>query len=143
MLRMAQVEPGDLVLDLGAGDGRVPILAAKECGAQGIGVEIDPLRCLMANTAIRLAGLSDKAHVYHGNMFSFDCSPADVVVLYLLQGTNQKIKSKLLAELKPGTRVISHSFSMSGWVPIALDDRRGIFLYEIGRTGEGVRTEFM
>jgi SAM-dependent methyltransferase len=143
MLQIAEVNPGDLVLDLGAGDGRVVILAAKAFGARGMGVEIDPLRCLIANAAIAVLGLRKRAHVFHGNMFSFDTSAADVVVLYLLQGTNQRIKEKLQRELRPGARVVSHTFSMSDWTPTVLDDRRGIFLYEIGRTSGDVWTEFL
>jgi protein-L-isoaspartate O-methyltransferase len=143
MLQMADVKPGEAVVDMGAGDGRVVIVAAREFGATARGVEIDPLRCLLANTAIVLLGLRNRAHVYHGNMFSFDVSGADVIVLYLLQGTNQRIKQKLLQELRPGVRVVSHTFSMSGWAPVALDDRRGIFVYEMGKTGADVRTRFM
>ena len=143
LLEIADVKPGDLVLDLGAGDGRVVIFAAKAFGARGIGIEIDPLRCLVANTAIALLGLRKKARVFHGNMFSFDVSAADVVVLYLLQGTNQKIKEKLARELRPGARVVSHTFSMTGWTPVVLDDRHRIFLYEIGRTSGDVRTKLM
>jgi threonine/homoserine/homoserine lactone efflux protein/phospholipid N-methyltransferase len=143
MLEMAGVKPGEVVIDLGAGDGRIVVIAARSYGASAIGVEIDPLRCLVANAAITLLGLRQHAHVHLGDMFTFDTSVGDVVVLYLLQGTNQRIKDKLIRELRPGARVVSHTFSMTGWVPVALDDRRGIFVYEIGRIGEDVRTEFV
>jgi tRNA G37 N-methylase Trm5 len=143
MLRMAEVKPGEVVVDMGAGDGRIDILAAREFGAKSVGVEIDPLRCLLASVAIALLGLRRRARVHHGNMFTFDVSEADVVVLYLLQGTNQRIKGKLTRELHPGARVVSHAFWMSGWVPSALDDRREIFVHEVGRTGQEVRTRFV
>jgi tRNA G37 N-methylase Trm5 len=143
MLQMAGVKPGEVVVDLGAGDGRLVVIAAREFGATGIGVEIDPLRCLLANAVIALFGVRERARVHHGNMYSFDVSEADVVVLYLLQGTNQRIKNRLSEELRPGVRVVSHTFSVSGWVPFALDDRRGIFAYEVGKTGGDIRTRFM
>jgi ribosomal protein L11 methylase PrmA len=143
MLQMARVASGERVIDMGAGDGRVVVLAAREFGARAVGVEIDPLRCLIGNLAIGLLGLRKQAHIHRGNLFSFNVSEADVVVLYLLQDTNQRIKDKLRRELRPGSRVVSHTFSMSGWIPTVLDDRRGIFLYEIGKTGDDVRTVFV
>jgi SAM-dependent methyltransferase len=143
MLRMADVKPGELVVDLGAGDGRVVILAALRFGARAIGVEIDPLRCVLANALIAIMGLRGRAKVVHGDMYRFDVSQADVVVVYLLQGTNQRLRDRLGSRLRAGSRVVSHSFSMSGWSPMALDDRRGIFLYEIGNTGQDVWTRFV
>lgn len=143
MLSMAEVKPGQQVVDLGAGDGRVVILAAKLFGAQAVGVEIDPLRCLMANALIRVRGLHRQAHVYHGNLFDFDLTQADVVVLYLWQSTNQKLKARIDEQLRPGAKVVSHSFSMSGWTPVALDDTKGIFMYEIGNVAADVPTKFV
>jgi SAM-dependent methyltransferase len=142
MLRLADVQPGQTVVDLGAGDGRIVILAARRFGAQAVGVEIDPLRCLIANALIVLLGLRGRAQVVHGNMFSYDLAQADVVTLYLLQGTNQRIQSRLAAQLRPGARVVSHAFSFSGWTPVAIDERRRLFLYEIGNT-DPVRTQFV
>jgi len=81
--------------------------------------------------------------VYYGNMFSFDVSGADVFVLCLLQGTNQQIKDKLKQELRPGVRVVSHTFFMPGWAPVAPDDRRWILVHEIRMTDPEVRTRFM
>jgi hypothetical protein len=143
MLKMAGVKSGETGIDMGAGDDRVVMVAARSFGARAIGVEIDPLRCLLANLAIALLGLRGKAHVFHENMFGFDTSGADVVVLSLLQGTNQRVNDKLLKELRPGTRGVSHTFSMTGWTPVGLDDHHGIFLYEVGRTGGDVRTRFV
>lgn len=114
------------------------ILGARRFGAQAVGVEIDPVRCLIGNALIALFGVRGRARVVHGNLFEFDVSQADVVTLYLLQGTNQRIMPLLQEKLRPGARVISHSFSFSGWTPIAIDERDRLFLYEIGRTGKEV-----
>jgi ribosomal protein L11 methylase PrmA len=143
MLRMADLQPGQRLVDLGAGDGRIVILAARRFKARAVGVEIDPLRCLIANALIALFGVRSRARVVHGNMFEFDLSQADVVTMYLLQGTNQRIKPRLLEQLPPGARVISHSFSFAGWTPVAIDERRRLFLYEIGNTGAHAQTTFV
>lgn len=125
-----------------AGDGRVVILATKSLGGRAIGVEIDPVWRFIANLAIALLGLRKTAYVRRENMYWFDVRAADVVVLDLLQGTNQRLEDKLVRELWPGARLVSHSFSLSGSSPVALDDRRGIFLYEVGRAGPDVWTRF-
>lgn len=143
MLEMAEVKPGQKVVDLGAGDGRIVIAAASLFGARAVGVEIDPLRCLIANMVIHLLGLQSRAHVYHANMVGFDLSDADVVTMYLLQGTNQKMKAWVSEQMRPGAKVVSHSFSMEGWIPAVLDDSRDIFLYEIGNVGADVWTRFV
>jgi SAM-dependent methyltransferase len=143
MLRLADVQPGQTVVDLGAGDGRIVIRAARRFGARAIGVEIDPLRCAIANGVIRLMGLRLQARVEYGNMFGFDLGQADVVMLYLLQGTNQRIKSLLDEQLRPGAKVVSHVFSLTGWAPVAIDEDRRLFVYEIGNTGSDVQTRFL
>jgi cyclopropane fatty-acyl-phospholipid synthase-like methyltransferase len=143
MLDMAEVKPGEQVVDFGAGDGRIVRLAAKAFGAEALGVEIDPLRCLIANALIRMMGLRDRARVMWGNMNDFDLSGADVVTLFLLQGTNQKLRARLAEGLKEDARVVSHTFSMTDWTPIAIDDRRKIFLYQIGNIGPDPRTIFI
>lgn len=142
MLELADVQPGQKVVDLGAGDGRIVILAAKNFGAKAVGVEIDPTRWLIANLRIWQRGLQKNARICLGDMRDFNVSGADVVTLYLLQGTNQKLKERFQRELKPGAKVVSHCFSMSGWTPVILDDRNGIFVYEIGNTGENAITKF-
>jgi precorrin-6B methylase 2 len=135
MLSMAALQPGQVLVDLGAGDGRIVMTAARQFKAQAIGVEIDPIRCAIANGLIVLTGLRGKARVICGNISSYDCRDADVVTLYLLQNTNQKLKEQLSQQLKPGAKVVSHTFSMEGWASIAIDDDKGIFVYEIGNTG--------
>jgi SAM-dependent methyltransferase len=136
MLELAEVKPGQTVIDLGAGDGRMVILAARKFKARAIGVEIDPTRWMIANFWILLMGLRGKAEVRLGDMRRFPVAGADVVSLCLLQGTNQRLKETLGRSLRPGAKVVSHSFSMSGWTPAAIDTRYGIFVYEIGRIGE-------
>ena len=142
MLRMAEARPGQTVIDLGAGDGRLVILAARKYKAIARGVEIDPLRALAANLGIRMLGLRRMAQVQWGNLHRFNLADADVVALNLMQGTNQKVKDRLERNLRPGARVVSHRYSISGWTPVALDDRRGIFVYEIGKTSGEINTKF-
>jgi precorrin-6B methylase 2 len=142
MLSLAALQPGEMLVDLGAGDGRIVMAAARAFGAKAVGVEIDPVRCAIANGLIRLAGLRGKARVVWANMYGYDCSDADVVTVYLLQGTNQKLKAQL-GRLRSGARVVSHTFSVEGWVPSIIDERNGIFVYEVGRTGDGVETRFV
>jgi SAM-dependent methyltransferase len=141
MLALGGVGPGKTVVDLGAGDGRIVIRAARRFGACAIGVEIDPLRCALANAAIWVRGLRSRARVIYGNIFYQDLSQADVITLYLLQATNQQLKPHLESKLRPGTRVVSHCFSFEGWTPIAIDEGRQLFVYEIGRVGPEVQTE--
>ncbi|MBN1439307.1 MAG: class I SAM-dependent methyltransferase [Anaerolineales bacterium] len=143
MLELAELKPGQMVIDLGAGDGRIVVLAARTFQAKAVGVEIDPIRWVIANLWILLLGLRGKAQVRLGNMRRFPVAGADVVTLYLLQGTNQRLQKELAGSLKPGARVVSHMFSMSGWTPTVIDERHGIFVYEIGRTGEGTETKML
>ena len=143
MLRLACVQPGEEVVDLGAGDGRIVIRAASQFGARAIGVEIDPIRWLIANALIRLRGVADTARVVYGNMFEQDLMGADVVVLYLLQGTNQRLQSHLANQLRPGARIVSHTFSFDGWTPTVIDEDKRLFVYEVGNLGPEVQTRFI
>ncbi len=140
MLALAEVKPGQTVVDLGAGDGRVVILAARKYRARAVGVEIDPLRWIIANALILALGLRGRASVRLGDLRRFPLEGADVVTLFLMQGTNQTIKESLARALRPGAKVVSHLFSMSGWTPVAIDERHALFVYEIGNTGEDAQT---
>jgi SAM-dependent methyltransferase len=129
MLEMARVTAKDLVYDLGCGDGRIVITAAKRYGARGVGVDIDPARIREANANGKAAGLGGKVKFILGDLFETDISPATVVTLYLLTSLNLKLKPKLLADLRPGTRVVSHAFDMGDWKPEQEDYVEGSNVY--------------
>jgi len=102
---------------LGCGDGRIVITAANDYGATGIGVDLNPERIEEANTNAAAAKVEDKVAFYEEDLFNFDFSKADVLTLYLLPDVNLKLKPKILSEMKPGTRVVSHAFDMGDWEP--------------------------
>ena len=112
MLKLAKVGPNDVVYDLGSGDGRIPITAAKTYGARGVGIDIDPQRIREANENLKTAGVGDKVKFLNQDLFTTPIGEATVVTLYLLPSLNLKLLPKLNAELKPGTRVVSHAFDM-------------------------------
>jgi protein-L-isoaspartate O-methyltransferase len=114
MLEIAKVGPNDYVIDLGSGDGRIVITAAKKYGASGFGVEIDPQLVARANANARAAGVSDRARFYKRDLFATDLSKATVVTIYLLTRATMKLQSRLF-DLKPGTRIVSHAGSMGEW----------------------------
>jgi SAM-dependent methyltransferase len=117
MMKMAGVTKNDVVYDLGSGDGRIVIIAAKEFGAKGVGVEIDPELIKESNENARLASVSDRVNFIQKDLFQADLSEATVVTLYLLPEVMQQLQPKLVGELKPGTRIISHQFDMKEWKP--------------------------
>jgi len=119
MLKMASVSPQDLVFDLGAGDGKIAIAAARDFGARAVGVEYNPDMAKLAACYARAEGVSDRAQIIQGDIFETDFSKATVVTLYLLPELNMRLRPMLL-KMKPGTRVVSHSFLMEDWEP---DDR--------------------
>lgn len=122
MLTLAEIKPDDIIYDLGCGDGRVVIMAAQDFGAQGVGVEMREDLAKQALTKISDLGLEGRVKIVHGDMFKLDLSQADVVTLYLTTSANDKVKPKLEAELKPGTRVISHDYEILGWRPVKIDN---------------------
>jgi cyclopropane fatty-acyl-phospholipid synthase-like methyltransferase len=134
MLDLAAVKATDVVYDLGSGDGRILITAAKKYGARGVGIEIDPALVRQATQNAAAAGVSDKVRFLTGDIFKADISSATVVTLYLLQSINERLRPKLVRELKPGTRIVSHVFTMGPeWAPertVTLAPNR-IFLWSI------------
>ena len=133
MLTMAQVTPKDFVMDLGAGDGKIAIAAARKFGARAIGIEYNPDMVKHANANAQAAGVAGdgpgKATIRHGDIFQTDFSQATVITLYLLPALNMKLRPQLLT-MRPGTRVVSHSFTMEDWQPdevSSLDGRRAYF----------------
>ena len=130
MLEMAKVGPNDVIYDLGSGDGRIPITAAKKYGARGIGIDIDPERIKEANENLKQAGVGDKVKFLNQDLFATNISDATVVTLYLLPSLNIKLMPKLMKELKPGTRIVSHSFDMGDqWPPEQTQDVGGRMIY--------------
>jgi len=117
MLRLAQTGPQDIVIDLGSGDGRIVIAAARDFGAQALGVELDSALVELARERARATGVAARAAFEHGDALHADVSRATVVTTYLLPGLMERLRPKLLAELPPGARIVSHAFVMSGWRP--------------------------
>jgi cyclopropane fatty-acyl-phospholipid synthase-like methyltransferase len=117
MLRLANVGSSDVVYDLGCGDGRIVISAAKSYGARGVGVDNDPGRIDEARANARTAGVMDRVNFEVKDLFETDIHDATVVAMYLLPEVNMRLRPRLIRELKPGTRVVSHSFNMGDWKP--------------------------
>jgi SAM-dependent methyltransferase len=117
MLALADVKKEDIVYDLGCGDGRVVVTAAKEKGSRGVGIDIDPERINEAKENAEKAGVADRVEIRQEDLFKADIREATVVMLYLLPAINLKLRPKLWRDLKPGVRVVSHSFDMGDWKP--------------------------
>ena len=129
MLALANVTGKDVVYDLGSGDGRIPITAAQKYGARAVGIDINPQRIKEANANLAKANVSDKVKFLNADLFETDLSEATVITLYLLPSLNVKLMPKL-KQLKPGTRVVSHSFDMgSEWAPEKTQDVNGKTIY--------------
>jgi phospholipid N-methyltransferase len=129
MLTMAQVTPNDFVVDLGAGDGKIAIAAAKKFGARSMGIEYNADMAKHAQANAQAAGVAGKASIRQGDIFATDFSQATVVTMYLLPNLNMKLRPALLS-MRPGTRVVSHSFTMEDWEPdeiSSVDGRRAYF----------------
>jgi predicted RNA methylase len=129
MLKMAKVGPNDVIYDLGSGDGRIPVTAAKTYGARGIGIDIDPQRIREANANAQKEMVTDKVRFLNQDLFTTDISEATVVTLYLLPSLNLKLLPKLNKELKPGTRIVSHAFDMGDAKPLQTENINGRTIY--------------
>lgn len=134
MLKLAKVSGSDVVYDLGSGDGRIPITAARVYGARAVGFDINPVRIAEANANLKAAGVGDKVRFVEGDLFEQDLSEASVITLYLLPSLNLKLRPTLW-KLKPGTRIVSHSFDMGDWKPEATETINGrtIYLWIVGK----------
>ena len=138
MLDLAQVTSRDVVYDLGSGDGRIVIAAARKYGARGVGIEIDPVLVKKATADAAAAGVASRVRFVTGNLFTADISDATVVTLYLLQSLNERLRPKLVRELKPGARIVSHVFNMGPeWPPDKTLEvaRSRIFLWTVAARG--------
>ncbi len=130
MLELAKVTPDDLIYDLGSGDGRIVITAAKRYGARGIGIDLDPQRVSEARANAREAGVDGKVQFVNGDLFKTDLSKASVVTLYLLNSVNRDLRPRLWKQLKVGTRVVSHAFDMGDeWPPERTEEVDGRTIY--------------
>ncbi|HEY9285777.1 MAG TPA: methyltransferase domain-containing protein [Pyrinomonadaceae bacterium] len=122
MLEVAKVNSNDLLYDLGSGDGRIVVTAAKKYGARGVGIDLNPKRIEESNENARKAGVTDRVRFLGQDLFEADLTGATVVTLYLLPSVNLKLRPKLLKDLAPGTRVVSHNYGMGDWEPISVDE---------------------
>lgn len=115
MLELVNLQPGETLIDLGCGDGRIPIMAAEEFDAFGIGIDINERFIQEARGQAKALGIGDKVKFLNNDIFEVDLSSADVITIYLTTSANEKLRPKLEQELKPGTRVVTHDFSMRKW----------------------------
>ncbi len=121
MLKLADLKAGEVLFDLGAGDGRTVVMAAKSFGARAVGVELREDLAKKALSTIHERGLSNKVTIVNGDMFSVNLTSADVVFLYLTTSANEKIRPKLEADLRKGVRVVSHDYEIVGWKPVKVE----------------------
>jgi len=137
MLQLARVRPGEVLYDLGSGDGRIVIAAAKEFGARAFGVEIRKDLYEQSTARIKDLGLSDKAAIINASFYEVPLTDADVVTMYLLTTVNERLKPKLEKELRPATRVVTHDFEVPGWRPVVVEEvyeewrSHKLYLYKI------------
>jgi len=146
MLKMANVTKADILYDLGCGDGRIVIGAAQKYGAKGVGIDLDPDRIAESRENARKAGVADRVTFMEGDLFLADFKEATVLSMYLLTSVNLKLRPRILRELRPGTRVVSHNFGMDDWKPdaasvVTVDDiRHDVFLWIVPANASGVWT---
>lgn len=129
MLEIADLQPGEVLYDLGSGDGRTLIVAARRFKARAVGIEIDPLRYAWTQVLITLLGLRKQVRVIWGSFYETDLNDADVVTAFLTEQTNRRLEDKLKTELRTGARVVSHEFPYPSWTPIEEDQAAKLFLY--------------
>src|SRR6266436_5921111 len=138
MLEAAHLKPGETLYDLGSGEGRIVIMAARQFKAKAVGVELEAGLCKIASARVKALGLEDSVRIIHGNLLKVDLRPADVVTIYLLTASNELLRPNLERDLKPGARVVSHDFEIRGWKPSAVERLeaegrpRTIYVYEMG-----------
>ncbi len=139
MLEMAAVNSDDTVYDLGSGDGRIIIAAARKFGARAVGIELDEDLAKQTRGRVRELNIHNRVRVVQGNLLEVDLSPASVVTVYLLTSSNMKLRPRLEQSLKPGSRVVSHDFQIMGWTPVKTGSVGGqgrshtIYLYQVGK----------
>ena len=136
MCRLAKIGKKDIIYDLGSGDGTALITAAKEFGAKGVGIEIDPLRVFLSKLFVRFAKVDDKITIVKNNFFVVDISKATVVFVYLVPKALMRLKKKMFTELKPGTKIVSYKYAIDFLSLAVSDKQRKIFVYKIPQKKE-------
>jgi len=136
MLEMANVKPGEVVYDLGCGDGRIIICAAQEFGARAVGVELNPWLYFLALLKVWTKGLSSRVRVIFGNLHQVDLKEADVVTIFLYSHVNDLLQEKFQRELKPGARIISYFWDLRDWRPVDVDSKYNLYLYVKNSTNQ-------
>ena len=131
MLELAEVGSSDIVYDLGSGDGRILIMAAKEFGAKSVGIELDPIRVIWSRFKIRRARIANNARVIKGNLFEINLQDATVVTIYQTLGVNKRLREKLRSELKPGARIVTYRLIIDGLNLSKRDEEGSAYLYII------------
>jgi ubiquinone/menaquinone biosynthesis C-methylase UbiE len=138
MLSAAHLKPGEMVYDLGCGEGRIVITAARKFKANAVGVELSPSLFKLASGRVKALGLQDHVTIIHANLLKVDLKPADVVTIYLSTASNELLRPNLERDLKPGSRVVSHDFEIRGWRPSSVEQIKvegsrphAIYIYEI------------
>lgn len=134
MLELADLKEGDTLYDLGSGDGRIVIEAARRYGARGVGIEADPLRVTVSRLIVRLKGVQGLVTIIRGNFFRESIADASVVTLFLRQKTNSRLKQKLL-DLRDGTRIVTYTWTLEGWTPALSDEKERVHVYVVNRSG--------
>ena len=135
ILEFSEIRPGDKIYDLGSGEGRVLITAARKFGAQGVGVEIDPLKVWISRFLIRCAGVQDSVRIYRGNFYKFDASDADVLYVYLTHQALDRIFPEILKTLKPTVKIVSYRFCLKNRTPNKVDSKHNLYLYQLHKAG--------
>jgi predicted RNA methylase len=140
MLEAARLKAGEMVYDLGSGDGRIVIMAAQKYGARAVGIELIPDLCTKARERVISMGLTDRVRIIEGSALRVDLSPADVVTMFFLTGSNDRLRPALERQLRAGARVVSNEFPVRGWKAIEIvhvkmgKSDNPIYVYEMGRT---------
>jgi len=140
MLEAGHIRPGDIVYDLGSGDGRIVIAAAQKYGVRAVGVELIPDLCRKARERVQAEGLTDRVRIVEGSALRIDLTPADVVTMFFLTNSNERLRPALERQLKPTARVVSYQFPVRGWKPSETirvklaKTEYPIFVYEMGKT---------
>lgn len=145
MLRLAEIQPDDVVYDLGSGDGRIVIAAARDYGVRGVGIEIDTDLIERARENARAAGVDHLVEFRQEDLFSTNLAEADVLAIYLGTTLNMRLRPRIMEQMEPGSRVVSHAFSMGGWIPDVEKtvENRDVYKWTVPETFfDGVPTEF-